>query len=180
MDRKPALASILFCRHGQTVSNLGGWLAGSLDVPMTEAGRAEARAAGQACPVRPTTIYASPLQRAMETAEIISSIAGGRIVPVPGLAERHWGELEGQALPKDILRDSVPGGESLSAFTARVAAAMDGLPPAEDGLPPLVVAHAGTWHALRQWFGYPAAEGLLPPNCRLMKMEYQGLLPALP
>ena len=99
----------------------------------------------------------------METAAIIKQAVGAPVVPVQGLEERRWGALEGGAIPADLFRDEVPGGESLGAFQARVFAALDGLPMPEDGCPPLIVAHAGTWHALCHWMGL-VPPTLWPPN----------------
>lgn len=160
------LNCIVFCRHGETESNVGGWLAGSLDVSLTDRGWAQATAAAaalaaQGSPV--SAIYASPQRRALETAGVIGAALGLAVTAVPGLEERRWGDLEGGAVPVDLMREEVPGGESLSAFQARVAAALDRLPVPPDGRPPLVVAHAGTWSALCRWMGIDP-DTLWPPN----------------
>ena len=160
------LSCVVFCRHGETESNVGGWLAGSLDVSLTERGREQARAAAAALAAQGnpvSAIYASPQRRALETAGVIGAALGLAVTTVPGLEERRWGALEGGAVPADLLREEVPGGESLSVFQARVATALDGLPVPADGRPPLVVAHAGTWHALCLWMGVDA-DTLWPPN----------------
>lgn len=160
------LNRLVFCRHGETESNVGGWLAGSRDVSLTDRGRAQAHGAAAALAAQGNpvaAIYASPQRRALETAGIIGSALGLAVTTVPGLEERRWGDLEGGAVPADLLREEVPGGESLSAFQTRVAAALGGLPVPADGRPPLVVAHAGTWHALCRWMGI-AADTLWPPN----------------
>lgn len=165
------LTSVIFCRHGETESNLGGWLAGSRDVALTGRGRAQAReaaletarilAAGRwAVPV----IYSSPQRRALETARILAEgLPGVAVVPVAGLEERRWGDLEGGAIPADLLREEVPNGESLAGFRTRVTAALDGLPACGDGHSPLIVAHAGTWPVLCRWMGVESAL-LWPPN----------------
>ncbi|WP_052710158.1 histidine phosphatase family protein [Azospirillum thiophilum] len=168
------LSAVIFCRHGETESNLGGWLAGSRDVSLTARGRVQAREAaatlvaegrqagrqaGWAVPV----IYSSPQRRALETAGILAGALGVPVVPVAGLEERRWGDLEGGAIPADLLREEVPNGESLTGFRARVTAALDGLPAPTDGGPPMIVAHAGTWPVLCRWMGVDSAL-LWPPN----------------
>ena len=154
---------LIFCRHGETVSNLGGWLAGSLDVELTDRGREQAAAAAELLRHESVSgIYASPLRRALETAEAIATVLGLPILQIPGLAERNWGELEGGAFPSDLARMKIPGGESLEAFEQRVATAIASIPSTtEQGLP-LIVAHAGTARAIRAYFGLPQDDAISP------------------
>ncbi|MBK1840218.1 histidine phosphatase family protein [Azospirillum sp. YIM B02556] len=173
------LNAVIFCRHGETESNLGGWLAGSRDVSLTDRGRAQAREAAvallaesRAVPV----VYSSPQRRALETAGILAEALEAPVVPVAGLEERRWGDLEGGAIPADLLREEVPNGESLSGFRSRVTAALDGLPAPADGRPPLIVAHAGTWPVLCRWLGLQSAL-LWPPNASPVFMARQAGLP---
>ncbi|CAO3356626.1 histidine phosphatase family protein [Azospirillum melinis] len=176
------LRSVIFCRHGETESNLGGWLAGSKDVALTERGRAQAReaaaslraasllASGQ--PV--TAVHSSPQRRALETAGILAEALGVPVIPVAGLEERRWGDLEGGAIPADLLREEVPNGESLTGFRARVTAALDGLPVPGDGGPLLIVAHAGTWPVLCRWMGVES-DLLWPPNASPVTLTREGV-----
>lgn len=171
------LTSVIFCRHGETESNLGGWLAGSWDVSLTERGRAQAREAAASLlaggqPV--AAIHSSPQRRALETAAILAQALGLPVIPVAGLEERRWGDLEGGAIPADLLREEVPNGESLTGFRARVTAALDGLPVPRDGRPPLIVAHAGTWPVLCRWMGVDSAL-LWPPNASPVTLTREGV-----
>ncbi|CAO3437128.1 histidine phosphatase family protein [Azospirillum endophyticum] len=175
------LTSVIFCRHGETESNLGGWLAGSKDVSLTDRGRAQAREAaatllaeGRAVPV----VYSSPQRRALETAAILAEALEVSVMPVAGLEERRWGDLEGGAIPADLLREEVPNGESLTDFRSRVTAALDGLPTPADGRPPLIVAHAGTWPVLCRWLGLQSTL-LWPPNASPVFMTRQVAVGAL-
>ncbi len=154
---------LIFCRHGETVSNLGGWLAGSQDVVLTERGREQAAEAAELLRHKNVSaIYSSPLRRALETAEAIATVLKLPIVQVPGLAERNWGELEGGAFPADLARAKIPGGESLEAFEQRVATAIASIPSTtEQGLP-LIVAHAGTARAIHAFFGLPQDDAITP------------------
>lgn len=73
------LNRLVFCRHGETESNVGGWLAGSRDVSLTERGRAQARAAAAALAAQGSpvvAIYSSPQRRARETANVIGAALG--------------------------------------------------------------------------------------------------------
>ena len=169
------LSAVIFCRHGETESNIGGWLAGSRDVSLTERGRAQARdaaaallAEGCAVPV----VYSSPQRRALETAAILADALNAPVMPVPGLEERRWGDLEGGAIPADLLREQVPNGESLTGFHARVTAALDGLPVPGGGPPPRRVGGGGTWPVLCRWMGRHS-KMLWPPNASPVHLTRQ-------
>ena len=171
------LNAVIFCRHGETESNLGGWLAGSRDVSLTDRGRAQAREAATALAAgkQPVTIiYSSPQRRALETAAILAESLNLPVVPVAGLEERSWGDLEGNAIPADLLREEVPNGESLTGFHSRVTVALDGLPVPQDGRPPLIVAHAGTWPVLCRWLGIDSSL-LWPPNASPILLTREGV-----
>lgn len=99
-------------------------------------------------------MYASPLQRAMETAQ---RVASNGVVPVPGLREMHMGEWEGLTTSEiqgrwpdameaiyqqgvDLRRGFT--GETWGELTARVTNTISTLEPAQ-GEPTVVVAHGG-------------------------------------
>lgn len=148
-------------RHGQTDWNLARRIQGSTDIPLNDTGRADARwAAGRLAGGVHHTIYASPLKRAHETAEIIAAELG---LDTPALdadlREREFGEGEGM-LVADYLETygdwdaEVPGAETLEAVAARALSALDRIaldarrrsaPLAESVI---VVAHGGVIRAL--------------------------------
>jgi probable phosphoglycerate mutase len=68
-------AVVLLLRHGETALNVADALRGLLDIPLTERGRAQAAALGKRVTEEYTVsrLYASPLRRAVETAEHIAS-----------------------------------------------------------------------------------------------------------
>lgn len=90
---------ILLVRHGESVGNAEDRMQGSSDFPLSERGRAQARALGAFLAERGLLWdrhYASPLSRARETAAIVAETSGGsRAEPEPALAELHAGALEG-------------------------------------------------------------------------------------
>ncbi|MGB3682016.1 MAG: histidine phosphatase family protein [Rubrobacteraceae bacterium] len=93
-----AALQIALIRHGQSTANATGVWQGQLDFPLSDKGRAQARLAGQAISAAPPeAIYASPLLRAYETAQLIAEGSGleGGVVTLPGLQERRGGLLEG-------------------------------------------------------------------------------------
>jgi len=126
-------------RHGQSQWNLENRFTGWVDVELTDKGREEARAAGQAL-VRSgitfTKAYTSELIRAQKTLEIILGCLGCSELPVQrnaALNERHYGDLQGLDKAETarkygdqqvhIWRRSYdvkpPGGESLKDTAAR-------------------------------------------------------------
>jgi len=89
---------MLLIRHGQSTANASGVWQGQLDFPLSEEGRRQAATAGRTLKgTKISGVYASPLARAFETAEIVTREAGfsGEVIPMPGLVERHGGVLEG-------------------------------------------------------------------------------------
>src|SRR5207302_8859209 len=83
-------------RHCQTAWNVEGRFLGCTDLPLTEAGQAQAALLVNAFARIPlVAVYASDLQRAVTTA---APIAAAHNLPVrtdPRLREMHQGELEG-------------------------------------------------------------------------------------
>jgi 2,3-bisphosphoglycerate-dependent phosphoglycerate mutase len=128
-------ARLVLVRHGQSLWNLENRFTGWTDVPLTDAGREEARSCARLLRDRRFDIaYTSTLCRAQETLELI--LAGlGQAPPVirdPALNERHYGDLQGldkTEVAEQFGADQVklwrrsyavapPGGESLE-MTAR-------------------------------------------------------------
>jgi len=87
-----------FLRHGESVGNAQSRWQGQSDYPLTERGRAQARALAErwkAEAVKFDLAIASPLGRAKETAEIIASVLDVRVELDPIWMERDIGEMEG-------------------------------------------------------------------------------------
>lgn len=132
----------LLVRHGETAANEANRIGGATDDPLTEAGHAQARAAARALAGRPiAAIWHSPLRRAAQTAAAIAEATGAPLVPLAGLAERNWGEWEGQDRTILVRDATPPGGEGPVAFRARIRAALAAIAPP---FPVLIVAHSGT------------------------------------
>lgn len=129
-------ATILGLRHAE-VHNPGGVIYASLDgFGLSPAGRRQAREAARALRgAAPLAVYASPLERALSTAEAITEQTGAELRIDDRLAEwRHWDAYAGWTW--DELRDRAPdawrayttdpgsigGAESLDALAERVQA----------------------------------------------------------
>jgi alpha-ribazole phosphatase/probable phosphoglycerate mutase len=96
---------VYLLRHGQTAWNAdGNRYCGRTDLPLTETGVFQARqAARQLSAIRLDAAYASPLQRALDTATII---AGDRVTPDDRLIEIDFGSWEGRTKEAFIREDS--------------------------------------------------------------------------
>ncbi len=92
--------SIYLTRHGQNQDNVEGILNGHRDLPLTDKGIEQAglvAAELQASGIHFDKIYASPLQRAYRTAEIIADAVGAEKPEVfPELIERDFGVMTGK------------------------------------------------------------------------------------
>lgn len=123
---------ITLIRHGQTDWNLEGRIQGSTDIPLNETGRTQARAAAaQLSGTRFDHVYASPLSRARETAEIIARELG---LPAPlitvGMREHEFGAAEGLLWDAyrerfGAHREAVPGAETVQQLTQRALASLE-------------------------------------------------------
>ena len=88
--------TLLVIRHGETEWNIEERFQGHGDSPLTEAGRAQAKALAlrlKECHF--DTLVSSDLGRTMETAAIITEQTGHNIRTDSRLRERNFGDLEG-------------------------------------------------------------------------------------
>lgn len=89
---------LILVRHGQIQANIDKRWHGWTDSALTDIGHAQAeRAAARLAAEHPdiAAIYASPLQRAFNTAQKIADALGLEVVPEPRLKEYGIGVLEG-------------------------------------------------------------------------------------
>ena len=143
-------------RHGtndlQEQEILAGWTPG---IHLNEKGRTEAQALAQRLtPAEIAAVYSSPLERALETAEIVAGPHKLQVVVREGLGEVRFGRWEGQ--PVERLRRRrlwragqiapstmrFPGGESPREMQARVVAELENLRARHPQQTIAVVSHA--------------------------------------
>ena len=128
--------SIILVRHGSLEAQYDGCYIGSTDVPLSEVGMREAAALGTY--LKPSTagaIYASPLLRARQTAELVAqALPDVPVITEDLLREIDFGTWEGLRFEEICKRDPVgaerwanpdvgfgfPGGETLEAFYRRI------------------------------------------------------------
>jgi probable phosphoglycerate mutase len=98
---------VVLLRHGQTEWSQSGQHTGRTDVPLTDEGVEQARAAAElvtALRLDHPTVLTSPRARARRTAELAGLPAGEQ---TEDLAEWDYGEYEGLTTPQ--IRETVPG-----------------------------------------------------------------------
>lgn len=130
-------------RHGETPLSVERRFAGRGDIPLTETGKLQAKAAAQRLAAARggiDLIVTSPLQRARLTAEAVAAATGAPVEVDDGWIETDFGEWEGlsyaeamERWPDEVtawMKDTAkapPGGESFAATGRRVLAALDRL-----------------------------------------------------
>ncbi|MES1205041.1 MAG: histidine phosphatase family protein [Pseudomonadota bacterium] len=185
--------SILLARHGETEWNRVGRWQGTTDIPLSDVGRAQARALGERLRgAGIARVHASQLARARETAEIVAGVLGldGPVGVDARLQERGYGCFEGltreecetrhpEAWQRYLAdrRAVPPDAEPQAVVVARAAAAMRAIAegaPADTGAarPVLVISHGGTIRT----FVHAELGMLLPPldNGAVFRLRFQG------
>ena len=153
-DRCPV--TVLLVRHGATATT-GSVLPGrAAGLHLSPAGQAQAEAAaariGALADVR--AVYASPLERAQETAAPIARATGRRVRTVDGLNECDFGDWTGRKLA-DLRRLAAwrrvqgvpsgfrfPGGESFAEMQTRICDTLGELAARHRGGAVVAVSHA--------------------------------------
>ena len=96
---------LLLIRQGQSVGNAEGRLQGHLDIPLSERGRQESeRLAERLSRLSIDALYASPLSRARQTAELVAARTGLELIERPALMERDVGALAGLTREEIVAR----------------------------------------------------------------------------
>lgn len=154
--------SFLLIRHGETTANRDHIIAGRTEAMLTAKGQgAAAQLALWSWPCH-LALYASPQQRARDTAALAFPGQTARIVP--GLRERDWGKYEGAPVAMLPPRAATPeGGEGWDQMLTRVAAAVTVALENAGGDLPVLVAHSGVIRAVRYLTG-GAWDGPRPAN----------------
>jgi broad specificity phosphatase PhoE len=145
---------LVLIRHAQP--EMHGRIYGRLDPALSATGRAQARAlvAGLRG-VQLEAVYASPLRRALETAEPLARELGVEVSIHPSLADIDFGEWEGRRFEEleqsdpelyrswmtQPTRTCFPGGETFDELQARVLAAVAEI--RRETASAALVAHAG-------------------------------------
>ncbi len=160
-------AEIWLARHGETAWSRTGRHTGRTDVPLTAAGRREARALGRALRGRDfALVLSSPLSRAWETCRLAGFAE--RAATSEDLLEWDYGSVEGRT--REELRAEHPGwtiwdgaaplGESVEDVAARAGRVIARSVAAGGDV--LLFAHGHVLRVLAAcWLGLPPRDGRL-------------------
>jgi broad specificity phosphatase PhoE len=162
---------LVLCRHGDPGEAARGRFCGAFDVGLSDAGRAEAAALGEAFRAEPpAALYTSPARRALETARAVALATGLEPVAEPRLRELEFGEVDGLAFDEvatsypDLCADWLraptrvrfPGGESFAELRARALDAAAAVTDRHEGETVAAITHAGVIRALlAAWLSVP-------------------------
>jgi broad specificity phosphatase PhoE len=156
---KPSVTRVFMVRHGATVLSTEDRFAGATDVELSDEGRQQTqRLAERLSQEKVVAIYASPLGRTVETAQILAAPHKLEVQLRDGLREINHGRWEQmtrreveQKFPeeaaeweKDPYTFAPLGGESGLAVTARALPALIDLVRQHSGEEFLVVSHKAT------------------------------------
>lgn len=192
---------IYFVRHGESEANVLREISNQGQKhPLTAHGRGQAELLGQSLRgERFARIYASPLLRAVETAEILSQHLAAPVTLHPALSEGDLGVLEGRSDPEawqlvdDLIRDwythgrwerRTEGGESLHDIRARFVPFVESL-LAERGDTDgnlVLVGHGGTYVAMLPVIlanvdhNFALANPIVNCGCIVAEASAQGLV----
>ena len=153
------MSEIVIVRHGETEWSRSGQHTGTTDLPLTDAGEAQARTVVERIGGREfALVLSSPMQRARRTAELAGY--GERAELDDDLRERNYGDYEGLTTKEirktvpgwDVWRDEMVNGETLDQVGARADRVIERALAADGDT--LVFAHS---HLLRtlgaRWIG---------------------------
>lgn len=165
---------LLLIRHA-TTDYVGRALAGRLPgISLNEQGRREAAQLAEQCAqAELAAIYASPLERAQETAAALAGPRQLELQTEPDLLELDYGEWTNRRFD-DLERDpawkefnafrstlGIPGGETLLAVQLRAVCVLERIRQRHAGQTVAVVSHADTLRAaMTHYLGIPLDLGL--------------------
>lgn len=147
---------VALVRHGQTAWNRDDRFRGRIEMELTELGLAQAEAAADCLAALPiAAVYASPLRRAVQTAQAIAVRHGLAVATVDGLVDVDYGGWVGLSAaeaaaqypeawqlwlhqPQDLC---FPGGECIRDVRQRAVAAVESLAARHRGQTIVLVSH---------------------------------------
>lgn len=150
-------------RHGQTDWNVDHKLQGHTDIPINETGREQADELRRQFEKIPFELcFSSDLQRAVETAEILSKPHNIDIVTDTRLRERSFGAWEGRLVAELRKASTQPTCvETYAALQDRVLPFFQEIADLHPGATILVVAHGGVLRAILGKLAAPHPASLL-------------------
>jgi probable phosphoglycerate mutase len=188
---------LILVRHGQSEANAAGLLVGRTDSALTELGRRQAAAIGEALAAeagRPLRLLTSPLARARDTADIIAERLGSALAPTveDRLIELDYGELDGHRTA-DLSRGDwavwrsdpswrPPGGETLPELHQRLDPLWASLSSEAAAGDVIAVTHVSPTKAAVAWVlgaGPELSWKLALGVASITRISFGGIAPAL-
>lgn len=154
---------LLLIRHAETPWNAEGRFQGHTDIPLSPNGQRQAAALARVMVTETVhTLYASDLQRTLQTAQTLAKTLGLPVQQEPRLREMSFGAWEGLTLSEiqqqdaellaarqvDPMRVTPPGGETLVQVTDRVRGTLHELLSTYRERTVVLVAHGGSLRVL--------------------------------
>jgi len=179
---------LILVRHGESTANLLNQMQGHGDAALTKRGEQQARLVTQrlkraAQPI--AAIYASPLKRALSTAQTLHNELQIPLYLHEDLQEVDMGELEGlpaatmmARAPKE-LDERYPGGETLRQFGERVMRTFKLIAHTHPGEIVVVVSHGGVISTALSYCKYGhimSWRDYIPSNCAISIVEFGDTL----
>ncbi len=155
--RQDLMTTFLLIRHAVNDYVKTGKLAGRLaGIHLNEEGKAQAQALGRRLAAAPLEhIYASPMERTMETALALAAHHPTLTVEAhEGITEVHYGDWQGKAISElqrrkmwDVVQEypsraRFPGGETMRGVQARIVRSIEALAPKHPDQMIALVCHA--------------------------------------
>src|SRR3954463_9840837 len=146
---------LVLVRHAVT-AHTGGKLSGRMrGIDLTDEGRAQAAAAAERLASAPVAVvYASPIERTMQTAQAVAERHDLTVQPLDGVIEAEYGDWTDQTLAdlaktdewkvvqRTPSRARFPNGESLLEMQTRMVTALDEVVARHKHETVVVVSHA--------------------------------------
>jgi alpha-ribazole phosphatase len=153
-------------RHGEPSEEAHHRCYGSLDVGLSQKGRAQMQQVAEYLkPKSIAAVYASPRSRAQESAEVLAAAQSCPTEIIDDLREIDFGDFEGLAYDEiatryaDLYRQWMekptevrfPNGESFPEMRTRVLKAFEAIRSAREGQTVAIVSHGGVNRILLAW-----------------------------
>ena len=160
-------------RHGESIANKEGYVAGKLDSALTELGKQQAKDASQyiaKLQIKPAAIVHSNLSRAIDTAHILNTDYNLPMHETNLVAEHDFGEWEkeltAEIRPRFYAGENPPGGETHDEFMTRIAGGLNHALSIDELV--LIVCHGGVFRAFYRLYGK-----IISPveNCKLYHFQ---------
>lgn len=165
-DNPLSTTRIWLIRHGEPAEEARQRCYGSLDVGLSDTGRSQIARVAEHLAAEPLSIiYASPLSRTRESAQILAASCQRPLQIADELREMHFGDFEGLTCDEIALRHPAlyqqwmetptkirfPNGETFVEMKARVLLKFAGILGAHAGQSVAIVSHGGVNRIVLAW-----------------------------